>query len=373
MVVWEGVIHLYQICNYPHDGCPRNIHVLLSPVATTVLVVRTWLLWGGIKWVLIALIGGLVLSSVLSIYYISIDLQEFRIIPTVNPQLLPGCLFRISSTIWRPILFPFLYETFIVALTVTKVVSTPNRVPVVMRLFMDGTLYYVVIATVLLLTTIGAAYAPTRALVIGSGFHTACISVGCSRLFLSLHSWAHENKQRSAARSSRTRVDIYKHHSPNPSFSASSKGPAPNQSAYELVSRTAPDIEAGRVTTSIAAATSDAGATPLSFPQGEAPDVPSMLPHIERPSIPTRMWSNSPSVHVQGSQRSHRPPRSSSLYPVMRTTQGGGSVQPLTRPIEVEEDTRRKNGGFMFAALAAGWLVLKLYFFLPFNLNPSDS
>ncbi|CAE6400877.1 unnamed protein product [Rhizoctonia solani] len=115
-----------QVTNDHGRGLFADIHHM----CTAVFVVRTWLLWGGAKWVLFALIGGLALSSALSIYYISIDLQGFRIIPTVSPQLLPGCLFRVSPTIWRPILFPFLYETFVIALTVTKVMMTPNRVPV---------------------------------------------------------------------------------------------------------------------------------------------------------------------------------------------------------------------------------------------------
>ncbi|ELU43660.1 hypothetical protein AG1IA_02313 [Rhizoctonia solani AG-1 IA] len=345
-----------QVTNDHGRGLFADIHHM----CTAVFVVRTWLLWGGAKWVLFALIGGLALSSALSIYYISIDLQVnftannrfrayqylnqqgFRIIPTVSPQLLPGCLFRVSPTIWRPILFPFLYETFVIALTVTKVMMTPNRVPVVMRLFLDGTLYYVVVATVLLLTTIGAAYTPTRVLVIGSGFHTACISVGCSRLVLSLHSWAHENKPRSVAHSSQTRLDVHKHRISTPSFSTHSKGPAPTQPQYELVPRTAPDIGVGRVTTSTTA-TSVPGAIRFSLPHRDVPNIHSVLPDIERPSLPTRMWTNSSAVHTRESQRSYRPPRSSSLYPVMLTDQWNEPVQPLTYPTGAEENRERKG------------------------------
>jgi hypothetical protein len=293
---------------------------------------------------------------------IAANQQSFKIIPTVSPQLLPGCLFRSSSTLWRPILFPFLYETFVIALTLVKVMSMPTRVPVVMRLFMDGTLYYIVVATVLLATTIGAAYAPvrfhyeqilihltvpqTRLLFIGSGFHTACISVGCSRLVLSLHSWAHESKRRSVARFSQTRADINKRQSSDPSFSSSSTGSASIHPAYELVPRAAPDVEVGKVAIGIVS-TSNTSVTPLSFPQEDAPDARSMLPDIERPSLPTRMCSNNSSMHTRESQRSHRPPRSSSLYPVGYIAQENRLVLPSAQSTDILEERQRGNRGYV--------------------------
>ncbi|KAJ1306747.1 hypothetical protein OPQ81_007733 [Rhizoctonia solani] len=214
--------------------------VAIIIAGSSVLIVRTWLLWGGSRWVLAALIGGLVLASVPSIYYVYDDAKNSIIISTVNPQLLPGCLFNIPSTVWRPFVSPLVYETFIIALTVTKVSSTRNRAPLVMRLFLDGTLYYIVVAAVLLFTTIGAAYSPTRILVIGSGFHTACISIGCSRLVLSLHSWADESKHHQAPRSSENQADKRQpHQSSRSSLSVSfSRGSAPIQPDYELTPRT---------------------------------------------------------------------------------------------------------------------------------------
>ncbi|CAE6454421.1 unnamed protein product [Rhizoctonia solani] len=49
--------------------------VVIIIAGSSVLVVRTWLLWGGVRWVLAALIGGLALASVLSIYFVYIDME----------------------------------------------------------------------------------------------------------------------------------------------------------------------------------------------------------------------------------------------------------------------------------------------------------
>ncbi|CAE6489282.1 unnamed protein product [Rhizoctonia solani] len=133
--------------------------VIIIIAGSSVLIVRTWLLWGGGRWVLAGLIGGLILASGLSIYHVYIEMTDFGIL-SVNPQLFRGCVVRISSTTWRPILSPLLYETFIIVLTVAKISTTPNRAPLLIRLFVDGTLYYIAVATVLLFTTIGAAYTP---------------------------------------------------------------------------------------------------------------------------------------------------------------------------------------------------------------------
>ncbi|KAH7335347.1 hypothetical protein B0J17DRAFT_669767 [Rhizoctonia solani] len=312
--------------------------VVIIIAGSSVLVVRTWLLWGGVRWALAALIGGLILASVLSIYFVYIDMEEFSIIRSVSPQLLPGCLVRIPSTVWRPFVPPLFYETFIMVLTVAKVSRTPDRAPLMMRLFLDGTLYYIVVIMALLLTTIGAMYTPTRPLVIGSGFHTACISIGCSRLVLSLHSWAHENKRLSAPHSSPREADKYKpYRSSNSSFSTSfPKKPTLAQPEYELVPRTVPDIESGRITVTVNLNTN---ATASLLPQTAAPDVRSILPDVERPSLPERMWQSS-SMHTRQNQRSHRPPRSSSLYPARPTFRQSESMEELTSTPE-REGTRR--------------------------------
>ncbi|CAE6482287.1 unnamed protein product [Rhizoctonia solani] len=359
-----------------HVAC---IHVLNSPIAavaaifvwsqvviiiagSSVLVVRTWLLWGGARWVLAALIGGLILASALSIYYVNIDMERFSIITSVNPQLFHGCVVRIPPTVWRPFVSPLVYETFIIILTVVKVSLTPNRAPLVMRLLLDGTLYYVVVVAVLLLTTIGAAYAPTRPLVIGSGFHTACISIGCSRLVLSLHSWAYETKRRSLAHTSqhganKLRLD----HNSNSSLTTPFlKGSVSVQPQYELASWTAPDIESGKVMIN-PSANSNVSATALLLPQAAAPDVHSMLPDIEHPSLPERMWPKSSLTHTQHHQRPHRPPRSSSLYPAKPAFQRSQSAEQLMHVPQPQEIKWKINKNPVGGQSTAGFDSQKRY------------
>ncbi|CAE6402582.1 unnamed protein product [Rhizoctonia solani] len=305
--------------------------VAIIIAGSSVLIVRTWLLWGGTRWVLAVLIGGLLLASALSIYYVYIDMANFSTI-SVNPQLLRGCVVRIPSTVWRPILFPLLYETFVIILTVAKVSMTPNRAPLVTRLFVDGTLYFIAVAAVLLFTTIGAAYSPTRALVVGSGFHTVCINIGCSRLFLSLHSWADESQHRSATHFSQSRSSKQPHHSPNSPLSTSlPQGFLPVRSD-EVTLRA--DIETGT--------NPDIRAT-VSIPQSAVPNVRSMLPDIKRPSLPEQMLFKSSLVHTPQRQRQHRPPRSSSLYPARSTIQGSESTGQLVSTPELKEAIRGTN------------------------------
>lgn len=83
--------------------------------------------------------------------------QTLSIVPNPTPNILPGCLVKLPGTAWHPFVFPLIYETFIVVLTVVKAHQLRSRTPVAMRLLRDGTLYYVVIVAVLLVTTIGAA------------------------------------------------------------------------------------------------------------------------------------------------------------------------------------------------------------------------
>ncbi|CUA78198.1 hypothetical protein RSOLAG22IIIB_02816 [Rhizoctonia solani] len=306
--------------------------VIIIIAGSSVLIVRTWLLWGGGRWVLAGLIGGLILASGLSTYYVYIEMTDFGIL-SVNPQLFRGCVVRISSTTWRPILSPLLYETFVIVLTVAKISTTPNRAPLLIRLFVDGTLYYIAVATVLLFTTIGAAYTPTHALAVGSGFHTVCISIGCSRLFLSLHSWAYTNQRYSAPHLSQNRsIKRGPDHSPGSSLSSYPLRESTSFRSDKFASRT--DIEAGRV---LMATNPNASTTVVSPPEPAALDVRSMLPDIERPSLPGHTLFRDSSTRTPQHQRQHRPPRSSSLYPARPMPPGSESTEQLVSAPELEE------------------------------------
>jgi hypothetical protein len=79
---------------------------------------------------------------------------------------------------------------------------------------------------------------------------------------------------------------------------------------YELTVRTKSDIESASMHTHTRNG-SDVIAPPAPYKVNE---FQSVLPDIERPSLPERMWSTLPGPHSRQYQQHIRPPRSSSLY-----------------------------------------------------------
>lgn len=160
-----------------------------------------------------------------------------------------------------------------------------------------------------------------RTIVLGSGYHIASISVGCSRLFLSLHSWSYESKRLASSTLN-----------PSPSPSGQSRKSAtvplmgmpqsqPGAGEYELGVRRVSDIESARGEgVDVKRQGSEVVTIGPSAGSPQDPEVRSVLPDIERPSLPERMWSTLPGPHArqqqqqQQRQRFSRPPRSSSLY-----------------------------------------------------------
>ncbi|KAG8745645.1 hypothetical protein FRC10_007342 [Ceratobasidium sp. 414] len=259
------------------------------------------------------------------------SLQRIIIVPNPAPALLPGCLVRIPANSWRPFVFPLVYETAILCITFIKALTSRSRTPILMRLFRDGTLYYVTVVAVLLVTTIGATSqtvntqpylqdsqleliteAQMRPIVIGSGYHIAGVGIGCSRLFLSLHAWS-EAQNRNRRPSSSTNIRHSSALARKSSYSQPPTSAITETYEYELKARKPSDVESG--TTSIHARTWSSDTVPPPVPPKDI-DFQSMLPDIERPSLPERMWSTLPSAHNRQQQHQHysRPPRSSSLY-----------------------------------------------------------
>ncbi|KAG8698500.1 hypothetical protein FRC08_005881 [Ceratobasidium sp. 394] len=151
-----------------------------------------------------------------------------------------------------------------------------------------------------------------RPIVIGSGYHIASVSIGCSRLFLSLHAWSEEQKptQRSSFGPSLWHSGALARKSLSPQSTAS----VPKEAyEYELKARKFSDIESASTNTHSRTGSRDT-VPPLVPPKDTKFE--SMLPDIERPALPERMWSTLPGAYSrqQQHQRFIRPPRSSSLY-----------------------------------------------------------
>ncbi|QRV74042.1 hypothetical protein RhiJN_02056 [Ceratobasidium sp. AG-Ba] len=123
-----------------------------------------------------------------------------------------------------------------------------------------------------------------RPIVAGSGYYIASVSIGCSRLILSLHSWAESQKEREKTSNSEAQR---KH--------LTGSVPRSRPPSYELKMHKLPDVELGQ----------SPACTGESSQSDVPPPVPpkdykfhSILPDIERPSLPERMSSTLPGTHV---------------------------------------------------------------------------
>ncbi|KAG8728647.1 hypothetical protein FRC12_021601 [Ceratobasidium sp. 428] len=178
-----------------------------------------------------------------------------------------------------------------------------------MRLFRDGTLYYVTVVAVLLVTTIGATNQTMRPIVVGSGYHIASVSVGCSRLILSLHAWSEAQKQNpqtstspSTCRCCALAREVLQLQPPT----------SKSTGKYELKARRPSDIELAAKDDHARNGSRDTMPPPVPPKDRE---FQSIIPDIERPSLPERMWSTLPGAHARQEMHQYpRPPRSSSLY-----------------------------------------------------------
>jgi hypothetical protein len=183
----------------------------------------------------------------------------------------------------------------------------------------------------------------TRPVVVGSGFHTACISAGCSRLVLSLHSWSDENKRRMSAQSRDSTNKFPNSQHSRSASNASSQVHSLPQPEYELIVRPAPHIESSR-RAPLRRFDSNSSATGL-LPHTATPEMHSTLPNIEPPSFPERMWSNFPGSYARQPQSLSRPPRSSSLYSPGKVPsyQWDGSMERGGPLLEVDDPEWRSN------------------------------
>ncbi|CAE6451049.1 unnamed protein product [Rhizoctonia solani] len=113
----------------------------------SVLIARVWLLYFRKPWVLILL---LTLGALVSLPPILVILIAFKedasITQNPAPDVIPGCLFGgLSKWSWVAYLGSTLYETLLFALTVYKVYTAEYELPIINRLYRDGTCYFVAV------------------------------------------------------------------------------------------------------------------------------------------------------------------------------------------------------------------------------------
>ncbi|KAH7341258.1 hypothetical protein B0J17DRAFT_254413 [Rhizoctonia solani] len=124
----------------------------------SVLVARVWLLYFRKPWILIALLTIGVLVSLPPILVISVAFKhEVHINHNPAPDIIPGCLFAgLSKWSWVPYLGSTLYEILLFVLTVYKVYTVEYELPIINRLYRDGSYYFVVVLVANIFTMVGS-------------------------------------------------------------------------------------------------------------------------------------------------------------------------------------------------------------------------
>ncbi|KAJ1308067.1 hypothetical protein OPQ81_002133 [Rhizoctonia solani] len=163
-----------------------------------VLVARVWLLYFRKPWVLALLIILGVLISLPPILVILVAFkQDVHIKQNPAPDLIPGCLFGgISKWSWVAYLGNTLYETLLFALTIYKVYTVEYELPIINRLYRDGTCYFVVVLGANVFTMVGSKIPLLSGCATGSGFLGSIMSAMCSRMLLSTKSFESERHER---------------------------------------------------------------------------------------------------------------------------------------------------------------------------------
>ncbi|CAE6535473.1 unnamed protein product [Rhizoctonia solani] len=164
----------------------------------SVLIARVWLLYFRKPWVLIVLLTTGILVSLPPILVILVAFkQDVHINPNPAPDVIPGCLFGgLSKWSWIPYLGSTLYETLLFILTVYKVYTAEYELPIINRLYRDGTYYFVVVLAANIFTMVGSKVPLLSGCATGSGFLGSIMSAMCSRMLLSTKSFESERHER---------------------------------------------------------------------------------------------------------------------------------------------------------------------------------
>ncbi|CAE7081446.1 unnamed protein product [Rhizoctonia solani] len=156
----------------------------------TVLIARVWLLYFRKPWILVALLSLGALVSLPPILVISVAFkQDVHIYRNPAPDIIPGCLFGgLSKWSWVPYLGSTLYETLLFILTIYKAYTVEYELPIINRLYRDGTYYFVVVLAANIFTMAGSKVRLISGCATGSGFLGSIMSAMCSRMLLSTKS-----------------------------------------------------------------------------------------------------------------------------------------------------------------------------------------
>ncbi|KAB5591729.1 transmembrane protein [Ceratobasidium theobromae] len=153
-----------------------------------------------LPWVLVALLATGLGLSLPPLFFVMFGFkQDVHMRANPAPDVIPGCLFGgLAKWVWIPYVGSTLYETLLFGLTVYRVYMAEYELPIINRLYRDGTYYYVIVLAANLFTMIGTKFPLLSGCATGSGFLGSVMSVMCSRMLLSTKSFEtkrHESSQ----------------------------------------------------------------------------------------------------------------------------------------------------------------------------------
>ncbi|CAE6477570.1 unnamed protein product [Rhizoctonia solani] len=175
--------------------------IMVSLNIATVVILRCWALYDRKPWVLKFLISLLMLMVVPCAFVVKKQADDNLYLVNTLPEILPGCIVIHTPNAWIPYIFALIFESTVFSMMLHRtfiIARDYGNTPIIRRLMIDGTLYYVAAIIALIFCLCAVTAKSIRASVISSGLLVSILSVMCSRMTLSLYNFTeHERIERS--------------------------------------------------------------------------------------------------------------------------------------------------------------------------------
>ncbi|CAE6469830.1 unnamed protein product [Rhizoctonia solani] len=193
--IWAPIMLAIYVPSLFMYHLSHKLYVLIEESSqasiASVLIARIWAIYQLKIWALIALCLGCFILGTPSIVVLQMQASAAHLMKNPAPELISGCPTTIYPLAFVPYLPPFVAETILFILTIYKPLKMSRQVmtPLMSRLILHGTQYYVVVFATLVFIVLGSLFPRMNHVVNGSGLIVAVWSIVCSRLILSGRSW----------------------------------------------------------------------------------------------------------------------------------------------------------------------------------------
>ncbi|KDN47288.1 hypothetical protein RSAG8_03767, partial [Rhizoctonia solani AG-8 WAC10335] len=162
-----------------------------------VVVLRCWALYDRKPWVLKFLVSFLILMTGPCIFVLKRQADANQYLINTLPEILPGCIVVYTPYAWVPYTFALVFESLVFSMMLYKtyiITQKYGNTPLIRRLLIDGTLYYVVAIIAVIFCLWAATTNYLRTPVISSGLLVSVLSAMCSRMILSLYNFTGQDQ-----------------------------------------------------------------------------------------------------------------------------------------------------------------------------------